>query len=235
VLSLKTGIKDMRITMYDTLLQLPLFQGLSKNDFTEIIGKTKFHFTKYNDNKLIANQGDVCNKLMFLLNGKIKSLTVDYDNVYSLSETLNGPTVIEPYSLFGMKPCYQATYTTAGNVEMVSISKTAILFELNNYDIFRINYLNILSNRSQITFNRLWNTHIGNTREKIVNFILIRCNRADGEKLLNIKMNDFAHLINDTRINVSRVLNEMQSEGLVELSRKEIYIPELSKLTIDLF
>ena len=38
----------MEITMYDTLLQLPLFQGLCKNDFTNIIGKVKLHFRKYN-------------------------------------------------------------------------------------------------------------------------------------------------------------------------------------------
>lgn len=216
--------------MYDTLLQLPLFQGLSKNDFTTIIGKIKLHFTKYGDNELIIKQGDVCNKLIFLLNGKINSKSVDCDNIFSINELLEGPSVIEPYSLFGMKPYFQATYTTRDKAELVSISKSSILQELNNYEIFRINYLNLLSNRSQNAFDKLWNTHIGNTREKIVNFISIRCSKQDGEKVLNIKMEDFARLINDTRINVSRVLNDMQNEGLVELRRKEIFIPELSKL-----
>ncbi len=224
----------MRRTMYDTLLQLPLFQGLSKNDFTEIIGKTKLHFSKYEDNKIIINQGDVCNKLIFLINGGIESKTIDANELYTLKEYIKGPYVIEPYSLFGMKPFFQATYTTSDKAEVVSISKSAILFELNNYEIFRINYLNILSNRSQNCFDKIWNTHIGTTREKIIRFVSIRCNRADGEKLLKIKMEDFARLINDTRINVSRVLNDMQNEGLVELSRKEILIPELSKLTIEL-
>ena len=37
----------MDFTMYDTLLQLPLFQGLGKNDITEILDKVKFHFKKY--------------------------------------------------------------------------------------------------------------------------------------------------------------------------------------------
>ena len=37
----------MDFTMYDTLLQLPLFQGLGKNDITEILSKVKFHFKKY--------------------------------------------------------------------------------------------------------------------------------------------------------------------------------------------
>ena len=37
----------MEITMYDTLLQLPLFQGLCKDDFTSIIEKVKFHFHQF--------------------------------------------------------------------------------------------------------------------------------------------------------------------------------------------
>ena len=43
----------MEITMYDTLLQLPLFQGLCKNDFTNITGKVKLHFRKYNADCLL--------------------------------------------------------------------------------------------------------------------------------------------------------------------------------------
>lgn len=31
-------------TMYDKLLQLPLFQGICKNDFTTILEKVKLHF-----------------------------------------------------------------------------------------------------------------------------------------------------------------------------------------------
>ena len=60
----------MEITMYDTLLQLPLFQGLCKNDFTNIIGKVKLHFRKYNADDIIVEQGAPCTQLIFLLNGE---------------------------------------------------------------------------------------------------------------------------------------------------------------------
>ena len=58
----------MEITMYDTLLQLPLFQGLCKNDFTSILGKVKLHFRKYNADEIIVEQGEPCTELIFLLN-----------------------------------------------------------------------------------------------------------------------------------------------------------------------
>ena len=198
----------MEITMYDTLLQLPLFQGLCKNDFTSILGKVKLHFRKYNADEIIVEQGEPCTELIFLLNGEISSQIVDEQKSYSLHET------------FG-----------STDLNLVSIDKAFVLSELNNYEIFRLNYLNILSNRAQIAYNKLWNSYIGSPKEKIINFILSRSMRPEGEKRLKIKMEDLAGLIDETRINVSKELNDMQEKGLVELSRKEIFIPAMEKLS----
>ena len=37
----------MKVSMYDTLLELPLFQGLTKENITSIIEKVKMGFHKY--------------------------------------------------------------------------------------------------------------------------------------------------------------------------------------------
>ena len=42
--------------MYDTLLQLPLFQGLAHEDFTNILGKVKLHFTKHKAGEISYTQ-----------------------------------------------------------------------------------------------------------------------------------------------------------------------------------
>ena len=39
-------------SMYDVLLQLPIFQGVSRNKISELIEKMKFHFLKYPDGDL---------------------------------------------------------------------------------------------------------------------------------------------------------------------------------------
>ena len=38
-------------TIFDTLLQLPLFQGLAVEDFTRILEKVKLHFAKQLPNR----------------------------------------------------------------------------------------------------------------------------------------------------------------------------------------
>ena len=56
-------------SMYDVLLQLPLFQGVSRMKMSEIIEKTRFHFLKYQDNEIIAHRGEECTHMKFIVSG----------------------------------------------------------------------------------------------------------------------------------------------------------------------
>lgn len=98
--------------------------------------------------------------------------------------------------------------------------------------MFNLNYMNMLSNRSQVIYNKLWNSHIGKTRDKIINFLLLRCMTPYGAKKLSIRMEDLARLIDDTRINVSNVLNDLQNRGLIQLGRRTFSIPELREVVL---
>lgn len=224
----------METTMYDNLLQLPLFQGLCKDEFTTILEKVKFHFQSFQEGQYIAHQGKECNQLLFLLNGEIIAKAQDEEYKYTLGESLEAPIIIEPDSLFGMNTYYKASYQAKTDVKMLSIDKAYIYSELNKYEIFRINYLNLLSNRCQSAHKKLWHTHVRSLEEKFINFLLKRCQKPNGEKTLHTTMEDLGNLIDETRINVSRLLNDMQEKELIQLKRKEIYIPELEKLTQEL-
>ena len=184
----------MELTMYDKLLQLPLFQGMSKFDFTDILEKVKIHFNKYEPGSCLVRQDTPCNQLIFVLDGEVQIESNDKTHKYTLWENFKSPNVIEPYSLFNL------------------------------------NYMNMLSNRSQVIYNKLWNAHIGKTRDKIINFLLLRCMTPYGAKKLSIRMEDLARLIDDTRINVSNVLNDLQNRGLIQLGRRTFSIPELREV-----
>ena len=217
--------------MYDTLLELPLFQGLTKENITSIIEKVKMGFHKYEAKQNIASQDDRCNSLIFILDGKVAVTTNDAIHNFKIVEEAEAPYIIEPQSLFGMRTKFHASYTATGDVETLNIDKSYILTNLCKYEIFNLNYLNILSNRAQTANSKLWNSHIGSTREKLMNFFALRCVIPYGKKTLFITMEDLASLIDDTRINVSRALNEFQEKGILTLGRKKITIDELAKLT----
>ena len=220
----------MELTMYDKLLQLPLFQGMPKFDFTDILEKVKIHFNKYEPGSCLVRQDTPCNQLIFVLDGEVQIESNDKTHKYTLWENFKSPNVIEPYSLFGMRPYFTASYTAVTEVNTLNIDKSYILNELCRYEVFNLNYMNMLSNRSQVIYNKLWNSHIGKTRDKIINFLLLRCMTPYGAKKLSIRMEDLARLIDDTRINVSNVLNDLQNRGLIQLGRRTFSIPELREV-----
>ena len=217
-------------TMFDTLLELPLFQGLCHEDFTTIIEKIKLHFSRHKKGNIVIKQNGACKQLAFLLKGTLILETVSKDGMYSFVEYIDAPAVIEPQALFGMKLRYRSSYLAKTEVNMVSISKSFILYDLMQYDVFRLNYMNMISNGAQITKALLWLKIPANTEEKIINFILMHSNKTPGTKALRVKMDDLARCINDSRLNTSKTLKTLHEKQLIELRRKEIIIHDIYKL-----
>ncbi len=222
-------------TMFDTLLQLPLFQGLGQEDLTHILGKVKFHFAKHKDHTLLAQSLTPCRQLLFLLKGEVTATTVSSDGLYNVTEYFQAPYLIEPQSLFGMDTHYVATYHSCGEAHTVTIDKSFAMNELFKYDIFCLNYLNILSNRAQVLNRRVWNHnyHSISSEERILRFIRLHLERPSaGRKEIKIRMEDLAQIVNDTRTGISKTLNNMQLQGKIELRRGEIIIPDAALLYI---
>lgn len=218
-------------TMFDMLLQLPLFQGMAHEDFTCILEKVKLHFTKHKSGTTLAKAGEDCAQLIFILKGEVAMQTTASDAAYSVIEYLQGPFLIEPQSLFGMNTTYAATYTASGEVHALSIRKASVMNELWRYNIFRMNFNNIICNRAQTLHTRLWTMLPDGAETRIVSFIRLHCERSYGKKVLKIKMEKLAQIINETRLTVSKVLNKLEAEEYIELRRGEIIIPQLEKLT----
>lgn len=217
--------------MFDTLLQLPLFQGLCHEDFTNILGKVKIRFTKHKAGETIIESGESCDQLFFILKGEVSMATTSKKETFTFIEHIEAPYVVEPYSLFGMNTSYTSSYITRTEVHTISICKSFVLADLFKYEIFRMNYMNIISNRAQNQCARLWEEPTQGLEDKIIRFILTHSEKPSGEKIMKVKMDDLAYCLDDTRLNTSKMLNELQNKGLIELRRKEIIIPDAQLLT----
>lgn len=215
-------------SMYDNILNLPLFQGLSKNTITQIIEKVKFQFEKLIPGQKIVSQGDVCNKLIYLISGEICCIT--RGNKFLLTEVERKSMLLEPSSLFGMDTTFQSSYIAYTDACVLIIDKKYILHELGRHEIFRLNYFNLLCNLTQNYKHRMQSSLNDSTENKVISFLCSKVNRLEGEKHIKIRMEDIADAISETRLNVSRVLNKFQEKQCLTLSRKEIHIPEMKDL-----
>lgn len=214
----------------EKMLELPLFQGMSKTDMNKVLAHTRLGFENYSNGKTIVEEGAVCDSLYFLLKGNITVISKAFDNSYRITETLSAPDILQPECLFGFTQRFTKSFVAEGTCQMVKISKREIVKLSDEYQIFRINILNIICTQSQRVSRLQWRTPPKDIRSKIIHFVGSRCIHPAGEKTLYIKMEDLGHLLSESRLNISRELNMMADEKIIDLSRGIIRFHALEHL-----
>jgi CRP-like cAMP-binding protein len=145
-------------------------------------------------------------------------------------EYLSAPYLIEPQSLFGMNTRYAASYTADTAVSLFIIQKNFVFEELAKHSIFRLNLINLISNKMQSTYTRLWCTTPDGIAKRIAYFILTHIEMPGGEKRIKIKTTELARILNESRYAVSAALNQMQHDGLLEVQRGIIVVYDATRL-----
>jgi CRP-like cAMP-binding protein len=217
-------------TSYDRLLQFTLFQGMSRADMMEVMGHTKFGFDKQEANKSFIREGDPATGIIFLTSGTITAETASDDYAYHITETFSAPYTIQPERIFGLSQRYTSAFKTVTPCNFLTIGKEEILLLLETQFVFRLNMLNMLATQSQRNSHYKWRSLPADIRQRVIRFFADRCHYPAGPKTFHILMQRLADELNESRLDVSRTLNQMQEEGLITLYRGRIEIPQLERL-----
>lgn len=222
--------KKVELSIYDKLLELPLFQGLGSSDMAWIVEKIKFDFQKYKPGETIIRQNAACNSVYFILSGDVDMETVSYDNKFTFCELISSPSVLEPEVLFGPRTHYTHSFVATTDVAVLNISKSEFWESLLKYEVFRLNFINLLSAQAQNASKLLWQPTNGSVKQRIIRFMAAHCRKPSGPKRIKVKMEELANQLCETRANVSKALNELQEENVIVLKRSIIEIPHMEEL-----
>lgn len=203
---------------------------MSKSELAKIVGAVKLDFGHLSEGKTIIKQDQQCEGLCFLMEGKMLMQTESNDHSFVVTETIEAPNVLQPEVLFGLKTRYTHHFMAAEETHYIIIPKMSITQIMLNNEIFRLNLLNLISTKTQRYRQLLWRPEKDNLEQRITSFIFRHIEYPGGPKTLSIKMDDLAVQLDESRLTVSHVLNQMNDKGLIRLSRKEIYIPAFEKL-----
>lgn len=216
--------------IYDKLLRFALFQGMSKADLAQLVAHTKLGFHKYAEGEVIAKAQTVCDRLFFLVDGRVGLTTKSADDTYRIEEEALAPMLFEPSSLFGISPHFVTTYQALTPCSVIVLAKSEIYKLMTTFEIVRINYINLLSAQIQHRHNQLWMASKPELTAHIIDFVAMRCQTMTGAKRMTITMLHLATLMGCSRLEVSRALNALQSQQLITLRRGGFDIPVFETL-----
>lgn len=217
-------------SMYDVLLQLPIFQGVSRNKISELIEKMKFHFLKYPDGEKIVTCGEECNHLKFLISGEIRSELVTQNEKMKISEKILAPNVIAPEHLFGRDTYFPANLYAVGTVGIMQIEKASVVQMLQEEPIFLINLLNILSRRSQKALESFTSFSSSDLKERLAFWILSLTQQKSTDIHIICKQKDLYSFFGVQRSVFLSTLDRLKEEGIIDYDTKEIVVLDRSRL-----
>ena len=215
---------------FDRLLLLPLFQGISKTDFLEIAERVKLNFQKLGKGNILVEQDELCTGLYFILKGEVEVKKVSDQKDSELVEWLNMPLVLQPETMFGLTTRYTRSFVAESPLQLLRVEKDVVRDILFDYSTFRINYLNLVSYRVQMANRMLWRNIPDDLEARFIQYLASHCLRPAGKKELRISMRTLSERLLTSRLSVSRMLNRLEEEELIHLSRGKILIPCMEKL-----
>ena len=218
------------LQIYNKLLELPLFIGISNAELADIVGNTKFGFHKLSEGKILVKEDEKCEQLYFLVSGSLRVLSRADNHRYSIEEQLKAPAVIQPEHFFGLIQHHTKTFSAATACSLLSLDKTEVLRLMDESFIFRLNFLNTVSMQAQKGSHYPWRQQPTDIRDQFISFLRLRCMTQAGPKVLRIKMEELGHELHQSRLNVSHMLNAMEAESQLTISRGIITIPLLENL-----
>lgn len=205
-------------TMYETIMNLPLFKGLSHEQVSSFLEKTHIRFIKFSDGQKIVGKEDKVTDLKCIISGKIRiSHGLGKNSALILSESQNGEYILGADKLFGMENNFNCDVVALGNVSMMEFSKEQFLAQLMPGSIFLLNYLNFISLRAQSRY-KIFSTYPeGNLRAVIGRLVNSLCSRHSRDISLSFDVNDLAKFMNSDIDTITREIIELESKGMIRL------------------
>ena len=217
-------------SMYEILMGLPLFQGVSHAKISELIEKIKFHFLKYLNSGLIIDVNDPCDNLKFLISGKAQIEIRNRNNRIKVLETIAAPNVIGVEYLFGRNTVYPYKVHSAPDAGIMQIEKSDYLKIIKTDTVFLFNMLNYLSRNSQTPMEAVLSLTSGSIAERFAFWITSLTYKDATNISICCKQKDMYTMLGVQRSSFMNMLNELKELDILDFSTNEIQIKDRNKL-----
>lgn len=135
--------------MYDTIMELPLFKGISEEQLSLMLEKTSVDFLKFTDGEEINASTDTVATIDFIIKGKVRNIYKMKNFPIEIEEILGEGSMIGVLHLYGLDTTYGATAFAKGEVSIMRIEKSQYMNILLSDRIYILNFVNYLSAAAQ--------------------------------------------------------------------------------------
>jgi len=211
-------------SMYQQMMQLPLFQGVSTEKITTLVEKLPFHFLKFRNGEQIFAAGDTCTHIKFIVSGQARlEMPCSWLRV-SFFQTLSTPHVMAAEYLFGRETTYPYTAVAQGSCGILQLRKSDYVKMVSSDKVFLFNILNYLSSGSQRSISSALTVKDGSLAERLALLIDALMITGATDMVMKFKQKDLCTLLGTQRTTLMATLGRLADEGVIEYESNTLRI-----------
>ena len=221
---------------FNLLTNAPLFRGLTSEEIELMLSEIPHKIKKFPGGTMISQSGEPVSSLLIVISGVVKGEMVDYAGRVIKIEDIPAPGSLASAFMFGNRNRFPVNVVAVSDVELLLIEKPDFLKLLMKRDLILVNFLDVISNRSQFLSEKIKFLNFKTIKGKLAHYILQKAGAEGFTISLDMTQNDLADFFGVARPSVARALKELELEFYIEAKGKKVKIIDkegLADLTVD--
>ena len=209
--------------MIKTLRETVVFNDLDEDTIKDILEKTKYEIKKYSLDEPIAFRGDEVKGLYIILKGTlITEMLTEEGNIIKIEELVPSDVIASAF-IFGKNNSFPVDLSAKDETEILFVERKEFLKLLFSQEKILENFLNEISNKTQLLTSKIWNSFNNKTiKKKFCDYV----KKNQKNNLFSIQnLGALAEFFGVERPSLSRVLSELvKDEKLERIGRNKYRI-----------
>ena len=209
--------------MIKTLKETVVFNNIDEETIKNILEKTRYEIRNYSPNESIAFRGDEVKGLYIILKGTlITEMLTEEGNVIKIEELVPSDVIASAF-IFGKNNSFPVDLSVKDEEEVLFVERKEFLKLLFSQEKILENFLNEISNKTQLLTNKIWNSFNNKTiKKKFCDYV----KKNQKNNLFSIQnLGALAEFFGVERPSLSRVLSDLvKDEKLERIGRNKYKI-----------
>ena len=211
-------------SMYEMIMDLPLFKGVSKDHISQFLERTHVGFRNYKVGDPVVSPGEDVKMVRFLISGEINVIYRLNDTGLSVEEKVGTGRVLGADRLFGLNHTYPYKAVATTKVSIMEFSKEQYVNLLQTDHIYMLNFFNFLSLRAQRPVDSILGDCEGNIRSRMKRLVAVLTDPSAISVTVNGSEEALAEYCSCTLHDVSDWKRELQYKQMAECDSNTIKI-----------
>lgn len=212
-------------TMYEMIMDLPLFKGVGKDHVSQFLEKTHISFDNYQPGEVVTATGERVNTLKFLISGKVEIRHPLKNRRLTVTEICGSGRALGAERLFGISTGYPFEIVALTKASVMSFRKEQYLNLVQTDNIYLLNFFNYLSLRAQRPSEAVASYCSGDIHSRLKVLVAVLSEPSAREIVINGDSGDIAEYCGVTTEAFLKWIEEIRKTGMATIEEEGMRIP----------